>query len=149
MGPAWQRLSGARAGEGFQVLLKIQLDQELAYKQFKIILDYSKNCKSSFKYISKSIECFLLNSGAFNGRGVNVQNNVFNYFLFLLAIHKQNQEISFCAYSGLYFPGRGHVLFRCFHTLTGLRTLFMFLFLDILWNSMSPFTLQGHIFQCS
>ena len=53
----------------------------------------------------------------------------------------QDQEISPCSCSGLSLPGRGHVLVSCSHTLTGLRTLFLFLpFPDLLWNSLFPFT---------
>ena len=65
-----------------------------------------------------------------------------NDFLFLLSISKQDQEISPCSCSGLSLSGRGHVLVRCSHTITGLRTLFQFLhFLDLVWNSLVPFTL--------
>ena len=61
--------------------------------------------------------------------------------LFLLTIPKQDQELSPCSCSELSLPGRGHVLVRCSHTITGLRTLFLFLpFLDLLWNSLVPFT---------
>ena len=64
-----------------------------------------------------------------------------NDVLFLLTIPKQDQELSPCSCSGLSLPGRGHVLVRCSHTVTGLRTLFLFLpFLDLLWNSLIPFT---------
>ena len=64
-----------------------------------------------------------------------------NDVLFLLTIPKQDQELSPCSCSGLSLPGRGHVLVRCSHTVTGLRTLFLFLpFLDLLWNSLVPFT---------
>ena len=62
-----------------------------------------------------------------------------NDFLFLLSISKQDQEISSCSCSGLSLPGRGHVLVRCSHTVTGLRTLFLVLpFLDLLWISLVP-----------
>ena len=68
-----------------------------------------------------------------------------NDFLFLLSISKQDQEISPCSCSGLSLPGRGHVLVRCSHTVTGLRTLFLFLpFLDLLWNSLVPSTPYPH-----
>ena len=61
--------------------------------------------------------------------------------LFLISIPKQDQEISPCSGSRLFLPGRGHVLVRCSQTITGLRTLFLFLlFLDLLWNSLVPFT---------
>ena len=64
-----------------------------------------------------------------------------NCIMFLLTIPKQDQELSPCSCSGLSLPGRGHVLVRCSHTVTGLRTLFLFLpFLDLLWNSLVPFT---------
>ena len=72
-----------------------------------------------------------------------VQNNA---FLFLLNISKQDQEVSSCSRSGLSLPGRGHVLVRCSHTITGLRTLFLFLLiLDMLWNSLVPFTLYCEV----
>ena len=45
----------------------------------------------------------------------------------MLSIFKQDQEISSCSRSGLSLPGRDHVLVRCSHTKTGLRTPFMFL----------------------
>ena len=62
-------------------------------------------------------------------------------FLFLLSIPKQDQESSPCSCSGLSLPGSSHVLVGCSHTVTGLRTLFLFLlFLDLLWNSLVPFT---------
>ena len=61
--------------------------------------------------------------------------------LFLPTIPKQDQELSPCSCSGLSLPGRGHVLVRCSHTVTGLRALFLFLpFLDLLWNSLVPFS---------
>ena len=61
--------------------------------------------------------------------------------LYLLTIPKQDQELSTCSCSGLSLPGRGHVLVRCSHTVTGLKALFLFLpFLDLLWNSLVPFT---------
>ena len=59
-------------------------------------------------------------------------------FLFLLNIFKPDQEVSPCSRSGLSLPGRGHVLVRCSHTITGLRTLFLLmLILDLVWNSPS------------
>ena len=65
-----------------------------------------------------------------------------NDFLFLLSIPKQDQDKSPCSRPGLSLPGRGHVLVMCSHTVTGLETLCLFLqFLDILWNSLVPFTL--------
>ena len=65
-----------------------------------------------------------------------------NDVLFLLTIPKQDQELSPCSCSGLSLPGRGHFLVSCSHTVTGLRTLFQFLhFLDLVWNSLVPFTL--------
>ena len=68
-----------------------------------------------------------------------------NDVLFLLTISKQDQELSPCSCSRLYLPGRGHVLVRCSQTVTGLRTLFLFLpFLDLLWNSLVPFTSLTH-----
>ena len=68
-----------------------------------------------------------------------------NDFLFLLGIPKQEQEISPCSCSGLSLPGKSHVLVRCSHTVTGLKTQFLFLkFLDLLWNSLVPFTLSTH-----
>ena len=70
-----------------------------------------------------------------------------NYVLFLLSIPKQGQEISPCSCSRLSLPGRGHVLVRCSHTVTGLRTLFLFLlFLDLLWNSLFPSTPYIYIY---
>ena len=67
---------------------------------------------------------------------------LFNDFLFLLSIPKQDQETSSCSCSGLSLPGRGHVLVRCYHTITGLRTPFLFLqYLDLLWNSLVLSTL--------
>ena len=67
-----------------------------------------------------------------------------NDFLFLLSIPKQDQEISSCSRSGLSLPGRGHVLVRCSHTITGLRTLFLFLQLTkLVWNSLVPFALYS------
>ena len=63
------------------------------------------------------------------------------HVLILLIISKQDQELSPGSCSGLSLPGRGHILLRCSHTVTGLRTLFLFLlFLDLLWNSLVPFT---------
>ena len=44
-----------------------------------------------------------------------------NYFLFLLVIRKQDQDNSSCSRSLLSLPGRGHVLVRCSHTVTGLQ----------------------------
>ena len=65
-----------------------------------------------------------------------------NDFLILLCIPKQDKEISSCSRYGLSLPGRGQVLVRCSHTITGLRTTFLFLqFLDLLLNSLAPFTL--------
>ena len=69
-----------------------------------------------------------------------------NDVLFLLSIPKQDQEISPCSWSRLSLPGRGHVLVRCSHTATGLRTIFLFLlFLDLLWNSLVPSTPMCHM----
>ena len=66
-----------------------------------------------------------------------------NDVLFLLSIPKQDQEISPCSCSRLSLLGGGHVLVRCSHTVTGLRTLFLFLlFLDLLWNFLVPSTPQ-------
>ena len=63
------------------------------------------------------------------------------YVLFLLTIPKQDQELSPFSCSGLSLPGRGHVLVRFSHTITGLRTLILFLqFLDLLWTSLVAFT---------
>ena len=50
-----------------------------------------------------------------------------NDLLFLLSIPKQNQQNFPFSCSGLSLPGRGHILVRCSHTKTGLRTPFMFL----------------------
>ena len=62
-------------------------------------------------------------------------------FLFLLNVPKQDQEMASCSCSGLSLPGRGHVLVRFSHTITGLRTLILFLqFLDLLWTSLVAFT---------
>ena len=67
-----------------------------------------------------------------------------NDFMFLLSISKQDQEFSSCYRYRLSLPGKGQVLVRCSHTRTGLRTLFLFLqFLDLLWNSLVPFTLYS------
>ena len=64
-----------------------------------------------------------------------------NDILFLLSIPKQDQEISPCSCSRLSLPGRGHVLVRCSHTGTRLRTKFLFLpFLDLQWNVIDSFS---------
>ena len=66
-----------------------------------------------------------------------------NDFLFLISIPKPDHEFSPCSHSRLFLPGRGHVVVRCFHTVTGIRTLFLFLqLLDCVWNSLVPFTLE-------
>ena len=71
----------------------------------------------------------------------NAQIIHINYVLFLLTIPKQDPELSPCSCSRLSLPGMGHVLARCSHTVTGLRTLFLiWQFLDLLWNSLVPFT---------
>ena len=62
-----------------------------------------------------------------------------NDILFLITIHKQDQKISPCSCSRLSLLNMGFVLVRCYHTVTGLRTLFLFLLsLDLLWNSLVP-----------
>ena len=69
--------------------------------------------------------------------------------LFLLIIPKQDKRLSPCSCSALSLPGKGPVLVRFFHTVTGLRTLFLFLpFLDLLWNSMVPLTPYSEQFKC-
>ena len=63
----------------------------------------------------------------------NAQIMHINVILFLLTIPKQDQELCPCSCSGLSLPGRGHVLIRWSHTVTVLRTLFLYLpFLDLL-----------------
>ena len=69
---------------------------------------------------------------------LNLMHN--NNGLFLQRISEQDQEISPCSCSGLSLQGKSHVLVRCSHTVTGLRTLFLFLpFLDLLWRSQGYF----------
>ena len=71
----------------------------------------------------------------------NAQIMHINDVLFLLTIPKQDQELSRCSCSKLSLQCRGHVLVRCSHTVTGIRTLFLILpFLALLWNSLVPFT---------
>ena len=54
---------------------------------------------------------------------------------------KTRTGFSLCSQSGVSLPGRGHTLFRCSHTDTGPRPLFLCLqFLDLVRKSLVPFT---------
>ena len=78
-----------------------------------------------------------------------------NVFVFLLRISKPDQDISPFSCSRLLLPGMGHVLVRCSHTVTGLRTMLLFLsFMYLLWNCLVfllikiSVSMQGLRFMC-